>query len=57
MYRITSNLRRIFIILSEVKIIVCFKFEVSAFILRKSRKNNFLRKTNGLAKRSVNFTE
>lgn len=42
---------------SEVKIMVCCKFEVSFFIIRKSRKNHFLRKTDGLAKRLVHFRE
>ena len=43
--------------LSEVKIMVCFKFDILFFILRKYRRIFFFRKANVLAKRVVNCRE
>jgi hypothetical protein len=57
-YGIPSNLRRTFFShLAEPKIRVHCKFVVSFFTLRKPRKHHFPRRTSGLAKRVVNFTD
>jgi hypothetical protein len=56
--RINSNLRRTFFShFSELKIKARLKSKVLFFTLRNSRKHHFARRTGGLAKTAVNFTD